>query len=117
MKTGVNILKANADLTQEQIDYLDTHTIDIENHSEGESDPKGDNSSEADSHNENTNMVRGKTTFRELLDMGVPEDVIEVIIGGEIPNHLMLVRDYCAENELEFSTIKAELQAEVDKIH
>jgi len=48
--------------------------------------------------------------------MGLSKETIETIIGGEIPNHLTVVRDYCTENELEFSMIKTELQTEVDKL-
>ena len=117
LKPGVNILKANAELTQAQIDYLDAHMIDIEPHAEGESEPQGKQSTDEVDHDESANKVRGKTTFGELLDMGLSEERIVEIIGEAIPNHLMLIRDYCTENELEFSTIKEQLQAELDNLN
>ena len=61
-------------------------------------------------------VVAGKTTFADLLDWGVPVEQIEAIIGGEIPNRLMLVYDYCSENGLSFGNIKALLQVEVDML-
>ena len=61
-------------------------------------------------------VVAGKTTFADLLDWGVPAEQVEAILGSEIPNRLMLVYDYCAENALSFGGIKAALQAEVDKL-
>ncbi len=46
----------------------------------------------------------------------MPVEKIEALIGGEIPNRLMLVRDYCIENGLSFGKIKMELQVEADKL-
>jgi hypothetical protein len=46
----------------------------------------------------------------------VPVEKIEALTAGEIPNRLMLVRDYCTENGLSFGKIKTELQVEADKL-
>ena len=62
-----------------------------------------------------TKTVTGKTTFQELLDWGVPESAIQEIIGGELPAASVAVKDYVTQNGLEFASIKAALQAEVDK--
>ena len=117
MKPAVNILKNQVNLSQEQIDFLDTHSIDFES---GETvsahAPAGEKASETDEHDEDAQLVRGKTTFADLLEWGLSEELIQTIIGGEIPNPLMLVHDYCTEHGIEFSTIKAELQAEVDEL-
>lgn len=126
LRPAVEILKSHADLTGEQIAYLDAHTIEIENGAgAAEYSLQGDeqqSGGETESEAENTErkqdemVVAGKTTFADLLDWGVPVERIEVIIGGEIPNHLMRVYDYCAENGLSFGVIKADLQSEVDKL-
>jgi hypothetical protein len=59
--------------------------------------------------------VTGKTTFQELLDWGVPEEAIQQIIGGDLPAPSTVIKDYVTGKGLEFSSIKAVLQAEVDK--
>ena len=60
--------------------------------------------------------ITGKTTLQQLLDWGVPEEAIQQIIGGELPALSTVIKDYVAGKGLEFSSIKAALQAEVDKI-
>jgi hypothetical protein len=59
--------------------------------------------------------VTGKTTFQELLDWGVPEDAIRQVIDGDLPAPTTVVKDYVTQKGLDFPTIKAALQAEVDK--
>jgi len=61
-------------------------------------------------------MITGKTTFQELLDWGVPEEAIRQIIGGDLPSQGTVIKDYVTGQGLSFGTIKAALQAEVDKI-
>jgi len=115
---------SHADLTAEQIAYLDAYTIEIEIEKAEFNTPEDElkSSDEADGEAEETErkqdemVVAGKTTFADLLDWGVPADKIEAIIGGEIPNRLMLVLDYCTKNELSFGKIKTELQVEADKL-
>jgi hypothetical protein len=60
--------------------------------------------------------ITGKTTFQELLYWGVPEEVIQKIIGSELPALSTVIKDYITGKGLEFSPIKAALQAEVDKL-
>ena len=124
LEPAVEILKSHADLTVEQIAYLDAYTIEIEYEQEeftlSEDDPK--TSAESDNDGEETELkkdqmvVAGKTTFADLLDWGVSPEEIESIIGGEIPNRLVLIYDYCAENGLPFGQIKGKLQVEVDAL-
>jgi hypothetical protein len=59
--------------------------------------------------------VTGKTTFQELLDWGVPDDAIRQVIGGDLPAPMTVVKDFVTQNGMDFPTIKAALQAEVDK--
>jgi hypothetical protein len=59
--------------------------------------------------------VTGKTTFQELLDWGVPEEAIQQIIGGKLPVLSTVIKDYVTGKGLEFSSMKAALQVEVDK--
>ena len=117
---AVDILKGHADLTAEQIAYLDAHTIEIEIEKTEFNTPKDEPQSSDDAketeRKQDAMVVAGKTTFADLLGWGVPAEKIEALIGGEIPNRLTRVLDYCSDNGLSFGTIKPGLQAEVDKL-
>jgi len=126
LRPAVDILKSHADLTPEQIAYLDAYVIEIEVESEAvenstpedelqTSDQAGGDAKDVE-HKQNEMLVAGKTTFADLLDWGVSAEQIEAILGGELPNRLILVRDYCTEKGVSFGSIKAQLQAEVDKL-
>ncbi len=124
LRPAVDILKSHAVLTTEQIAYLDTYTIEIEINSEpieyNPSDVEPQPRNEATGERENAEskqdemIVAGQTTFADLQEWGVPIEQIEAIFGGEIPNRLMLVRDYCTENGLSFEEVKTEIQLTID---
>ena len=126
LRPAVDILKSRADLTAEQIAYLDAFTIEIEveaeavENSQPEDKPQASQESKAEAENAKSKQVEmavaGKTTFADLLDWGVPVEQIESIINDELPNRLMLVRDYCTKRGLSWGAIKMELQAEVNKL-
>jgi len=59
-------------------------------------------------------LIKGKTTFREVLDAGVSETEIKDAMGDEMPNPLTVIKTYCTEQGLDFEVIKTELQALVD---
>jgi hypothetical protein len=60
--------------------------------------------------------ITGKTTFQDLLDWGVEEEVIRKVIGGDLPPLTTLVKDHVTQQGKPFSEVKAALQGEVDKI-
>ena len=70
----------------------------------------GGGSGEAGSGEAGTELIRGRTTFQELLDMGVSQEAIEEVIGGTIPDPTMRVKIYCDENGLDFESIKLVLE-------
>lgn len=59
--------------------------------------------------------IKGKTTFREILDWGVSKEALEKAIGGDMGAPGVAVRDYCTQKGIEFSTIRAELQTLIDE--
>ena len=59
--------------------------------------------------------ITGKTTFQELLDWGVSKDVVQKVIGTDLPAPAVVIKDFVTGNGLEFTTIKTQLQVEVDK--
>lgn len=56
-------------------------------------------------------LIKGQTTFREVLDTGVSEAEIEGVLGAEMPNPLTVIKTYCTEEGLSFEEIKLGLQA------
>lgn len=106
--TAVEILKER-NLTKEQLGYVEKHTIKITNvQTESKSIDTGAEGEEY--------AIKGKTTFKELLDWGMTRNQIEEIIGGEMPATGIVVRDYCTEKNIEFSPIKTKLQEKLDEI-
>jgi len=61
-------------------------------------------------------FLRGRTTFQELLDLGLPQETIEQVIGGPLPDPAMRVKIYCDENGLDFEPVKEQLQLEIDRL-
>ena len=60
--------------------------------------------------------VKGKTTFSEILDWGVSQEAVEIILGVPVSNLNSTIKDFCSANGLDFETIKPALQQEVDKL-
>ncbi len=117
--SAVEILLAKAQLDEEQKAYLAAHTV-----STGEegAPPTAEATAEStaapaatETHVVEEGKVAGKTTFQDLLDWGVPQEVLEQIMGGMPPTTSTLVKDYCTLKGLSFSEVKLLLQAEVDK--
>lgn len=112
-------------LTAEQSAYLETHTailapVAIDSAPEVEATPqaqatsalKGTPAPEATQH-----IIKGKTTFAEILGWGVPQASIEQILGIPMTDApTTILKDFCSANGLDFETIKPALQAEVDKL-
>jgi len=122
-KRAVEMLKSQATLTDEQIAYLDTHAIAIgssasnSNADQAAPEPVSDTQAEEHSEGDSTErVIKGKTTFKDLLDWGVSQETIESIIGGLMPNPLTNVKAYCDEKGLYFGDIKVAIQAEIDKV-
>ena len=134
------ILEDDAKLSPEQIVYFKSHTVELE--IEGakeqpaaetiikttEAAPKAVETSPtaaeelpspptpaAANESVNDRQVRGKTTFKELLDWGLTESEIKGVIGGDIPDTAAAIKDYCDDKGVEFSGIKAALQSISDK--
>jgi hypothetical protein len=117
-QSATDILLAKGNLTPEQIAYLEKYTVTV-----GASAPVPELviestpiPAETSSATSEEYMVKGKTTFGELIAWGVPQATIEQIIGAPMPDPAMAVKDYASANGLDFETLKPTLQAEVDKV-
>ena len=63
--------------------------------------------------NEET-LIKGNTTFANLLDWGLNEAEIEQVLGTAMPPRASNIRDYLTQQGLEFSVYKLQLQQLVD---
>ncbi|MFC1535145.1 hypothetical protein ACFL7M_17480 [Thermodesulfobacteriota bacterium] len=105
-RPAVSILKSKGKVTEEQLAFLEKITIDLAvlKMSSGETKTSG--------HEELVDFkVRGKTTFKELLDVGITKEEIEGILGMPMGRAGETVRDYVANKGLEFSGFKVKLEA------
>jgi len=60
--------------------------------------------------------IKGKTTFNDLLEWGLSKEDIEAVLGIKMGARALTVRDFCKEKEIEFSSVKTELQSKVDAL-
>jgi len=112
-QAAVNILKSQGQLTDEQIKYLNTHTIQIDPNELG----NALDSYVEEEHDQGEALVKGTTTFYDVLAWGVSESDVMAVFDGNMPPTNMLVRDYCTQNKLEFAAVKIALQKLVDAAH
>ncbi len=103
-QSAVELLKAKATLTEDQVAFLDTHSVDI----------SGLRIVEPDGITEM--VIKGNTMFGNLLAWGLSEEEIEVIIGEKLPATGMTIRDFASQKGLDFGHIKEQLQAKVDAL-
>jgi len=120
-KRAVEMLKSQATLTDEQTAYLESHAIALgsssSNADQAKPEPATDTQTEEHSEGDSTErIIKGKTTFKELLDWGVSQETIEGIISGPMPNPLTNIKTHCDEKGLYFGDIKVAIQAEIDKV-
>ena len=113
-QSAVELLKAKANLTEDQVAFLDTHGVDISGLRIVEPSTITEGVTPTEEHETSTEMViKGNTTFGNLLDWGIPREEIEAIIGEELPATGMTIRDFAIQKGLDFGHIKAPLQAEI----
>lgn len=113
-QSATDLLLARGNLSEDQLDFLKTHTVVVG--ASPEIVPQLTNVPVPTAVVGTTLLVKGKTTFGELTGWGVPQPVIEQIIGAAMPAPAMALKDYASANGLDFESIKTALQAEVDKL-
>ncbi len=139
---GAEVLKEKANLTPEQLEYVNSHVagvaLTVEPTIQPTSDPAtgvnaastlvatksavtrtlqgpGTGSGTPDpEHTPTDRLVSGRTTFKNLLDWGVkPEDFLTTT-SYEMPSANILVKDWATAKGLSFPTLKTQLQILVD---
>jgi hypothetical protein len=118
-RPAAELLLETERLTDPQLAYIQTHTVDVTPASSMDVEPApeaGVESAPGPTGSSEEYVVKGKTIFGELAGWGVPQAVIEQIFSGPIPDPAMKVKDYATEKGLDFETLKTRLQVEVDKV-
>ncbi len=116
-QSAVKILSAKGNLALEQLDYLEKHAVDNAGTDSAKTEiPTPTSTATAASATSVENVVKGKTTFGELVAWGVSQSTIENLIGASLPDATMTIKDYATAKGLNFETLKSALQAEVDKV-
>jgi len=137
------LLKTIGHLSEDQIAYLDSHTVleeavlatpetvvatqtqeqIIQNTPQvspestlrvGSGTPQGGSKTPDADHTPEAYAIVGKTTFQNLLDWGVKQEDIEKAIGTAMPNANLLIKDWATAQGSPFSTLKTQLQDLVD---
>lgn len=112
---AVKLLKSKVTLTAEQLAYLNTHSVSIDTQV-----PLATPAVAEELHTEEVEIdtiLKGKTTFQELLDWDVSREFIETVIGASMPATGVKIKDYCTDAGLNFEEIKLALQAEIDRLN
>lgn len=103
--SAVTVLKRDVDLDEDTLSYLESHQIDTE---------PVISDVEAEEGEYEEALIKGNTTFGQLLDYGIKKEEIEEIIGAEMPAAAETVRNYCTSNGLTFSDIKYKLESLIE---
>ena len=117
---AANIIRDHINLDKVRSAYLETHTIDIDalELAPTQDDAAINIATPTEEHTEvEDGVIKGKTSFQDVVDWGVSQEKIELVLGKSMPNPLILIRDFCLENGLEFSLIRGELQVLVDAVY
>lgn len=113
-EAAAEILKARGNLDDETLVFLDQYTLQVTAPENAEA----VEAAQAEAEEEHTESgsaesVNGNTTFKQVLDAGVPEERIAEILRMEMPNPILTIKAFCLENGLPFSTVKGALEAEI----
>jgi hypothetical protein len=115
-----NIIHNNILLDDKRSAYLDSHTLDIDLliNPVVQVTTETINDDILDVHSEvEDGVIKGKTNFQGVLNLGVTQTEIELVLELPMPNPLTLIRGFCLEKGLEFSVIRDGLQSRVDAFY
>ncbi|WP_461207801.1 hypothetical protein [Clostridium sp. DL1XJH146] len=84
---------------------IDVSNIEIGTVEQGDYEENSQEEYENEEHNE-IGVVKGKTTVAEAISWGISKEKVEEILGVNIENENMTIRDICDQNGLKFGEIK-----------
>ena len=103
-KQAVEILRAKADLPEERLLLIENRSVALPENTTETSAPK-------DKESNTENVVKGSTTFKDVLDRGLKREQIERVLGTQLPDVNEKIGDFCNSKGIEFGPVKEELQS------
>lgn len=100
-----SILSHNTQLTEDQKNYLSTHSIHVIS-----LDPSKVTFTEAEETTSTVFSVKGPTTIQEVIDAGITKTEFETIVKTSVSFTNQTVKDFCIEKGLSFSEVKIALE-------
>jgi hypothetical protein len=111
LEPGVQILESAGMLdllSAQELQYVREHTIPLDEITNVHWDTISNEPQDYDE--KSPPLINAKTTFQQLKDAGIPEEVILKVIGATtMPALDLVVRDYCVLNKIQFSYVREEL--------
>jgi hypothetical protein len=104
------LYRVNDKLTAEDKAYIESHLAVLPEPSGETDEPAAPEATE-----EAEPLVKGATTFQQVLDAGITKAEIEEIIGSVMPATNTPIKDYCLEKGLSFSEVKDKLNALIEE--
>ena len=111
---AVDLLLAKGKPTEEQKSFMTSHRVDATPVASGTTTNSVEASKDTSTAAVSEHVVKGATTWREVLDWGVAKSDLEALLGSPISSESMLIKDDCATKGIEFSSIKSKIQSLVD---
>lgn len=105
--TAVEVLKANGKWKKEMETALDGYVVELGMESSAVISDVGEHEDEE----EVEIAVKGNTTVADAISFGLTVEEIEDVLGVEVKNENMLLRDICVQNGIVFSEVKEKLNA------
>ncbi len=119
-ESAVRVLRTR-NLSSEQVAYLEAHTVPDSGAGPAVTPEPSDHAAPgqgAGAASDSDRTIKGKTTFADLLDWGVPQATIERVLGASLPAQPSIrIRNYCVASGLRYETVRTALQAEVDRLY
>jgi len=110
---AVKLLLELGKLDEAQKTYFETHKVDLSNlaaddNTKVEPSELSEKSGEAVKEEEE-HLVKGSTTFQQVLNAGISEKQIKEVLNAPMPPTNQTIRTYCSDNGVSFSEIKDQL--------
>ncbi|MBB6480868.1 hypothetical protein [Spirochaeta isovalerica] len=110
-RPAIAILRKEGALTEEELAIAEERAVTLDDYM-GET-----VLTETEDHDETELAeVKGKTTFADLYDWGLTVEQVETVLQMAAGPRTQTVRDFCTENQIEFSTVKEPLQELLDSM-
>lgn len=112
--TAVEVLKREGKWTTEMESLLEGHIIEVDSVEAVLIEGTEEHTEEVSDSEEETMEVKGSTTFADVISWGIEKERIEEIVGFEIDNVNLSIRDACEEKGVLFSEVKTILNEEIE---